>query len=109
VENSAALDPEGKSQSEKRGSNRAYSSEASPNAFRYKQSAPTPYRISIPLVGERIYDQHERFLTASVPTKNFGDFLMKEKARNAFHKNSSTSADIAKLIIVFNSTKYYLA
>lgn len=29
-----------------------------------KQPAPTPYRISIPLVGERIYDKHERLLTA---------------------------------------------
>ena len=39
--------------------------EASPNAYqRNKQSTPTPYRISIPLVGEWIYDKHERFLTA---------------------------------------------
>lgn len=35
--------------------------EASPNAYqRNKQSTPTPYRISIPLVGEWIYDKHER-------------------------------------------------
>ena len=29
-----------------------------------KQSTPTPNRISIPLVGEWIYDKHERSLTA---------------------------------------------
>lgn len=31
---------------------------------RNKQSTPTPYRISIPLVGEWIIDKHERSLTA---------------------------------------------
>lgn len=41
--------------------------EASPNAFqRNKQSTPTPYRISMPLVGEWICDKHERLLAACV-------------------------------------------
>jgi len=39
-----------------------------------KQSAPTPYRISIPLAGERIYNKHERLLTAYPTFEIFGDF-----------------------------------
>ncbi len=43
--------------------------------LRNKQSTPTPYRISIPLVGEWICDKHERLLTAlSFVVLKFGDF-----------------------------------
>ena len=52
--------------------------------WRNKQSAPTPYRISIPLAGERICDKHERLLTAYPSSVKFGDFRIKDKAKTLF-------------------------
>ncbi|MDE6782274.1 MAG: hypothetical protein K2J17_00995, partial [Paramuribaculum sp.] len=55
--------------------------EASPNAQQInRQSTPTPYRISMPLVGEWIYDKHERPPTAfSLFVLKIGDFLERIK------------------------------
>ena len=58
--------------------------DASPNALqRNKQSTPTPNRISMPLVGEWIYDKHERpWLPGPSLFENWR-FPLKDKAWNA--------------------------
>lgn len=60
--------------------------EASPNAkTRNKQSTPTPNRISVPLVGEWIFDKHERLPTAFNPRVfEIGDFLRRIKHETLF-------------------------
>ena len=77
--------------------------------WRNKQSAPTPYRISIPLAGERIRDKHERLLTAYPSSVKFGDFRIKDKAKTLFKNVWSgtsclTDAKIIKILRFYSNS-----
>ncbi len=51
-----------------------------------KQSTPTPYRISMPLAGEWIYDKHERSFDCFLPVlKNLAIFYERIK-HETLHK-----------------------